>query len=410
VPDDCVICETPLEAARAHCVRCGFPTALTAAAIIGLGREDAPEGPSGAPPAEPAPDSENVDPEGEAISHFARELRRSLEMVRELGGEYTDVIGELRQAAILEAEGRRSETLSLLRNAQVTASTRTAELFDQRLKELEDRQAALVRQGVAPEVAQDSLRLRAEFSEAPLEVVVEHLAQADRTLTEIESEWVELRSMLRQIDQIRLAARKLGQEFPDTEEELGRVRAQLTHPSIGRREIESTIGGLAKILRFYHETLSPALQEELDRHADRLSRVSPQHPPGRRARQMHAEANRHLRGGRLAEASFRLFELRAAIDELGGAPPPSEGDAAETARAPERGDPRLSELLVQARELAGRIRGLPPDSPLTEAAARQIREATELLRQRKLEEAGRSLADLMRTLDAPRTAPGEERA
>ncbi len=408
VPEECIICDSPLPPAEPHCGRCGFPPAL--AGLVGSQLTDEPDlalpGPAVAPSTgAPASTEPAVDPEEEANAHFARQIRSTLEIVHDLSGECPEVIGELRQAALLEAEGRTSEALTVLRGAQGTATSRVAELFEQRLKEFEDRQQVLLAQGLAPEFVQDSLRLRAEFAEAPIEVVAEHLAEADRQLAKLEGDWLELRTMLRQADQMRLAARKLGHTFPPIEEELGRIRAVLTQPAITRAELDTAVSGMHRVIRTFHETLTPNLQEELDRHATHLAQVSPTHQPSRHARQMHAEANRHLQQGRLAEASFRLFELREAIDAAAGdateAAPPDGGPATAGAVAPAAdAEQSLSELLLRARELAGRIRALPAQSPIAESAAAQIHEATELLRNHRLAEAGQALTDLMRALDA----------
>jgi hypothetical protein len=55
-------------------------------------------------------------------------------------------------------------------------------------------------------------------------------------------------------------------------------------------------------------------------------------------------------------------------------------------------------LLKKARSLAARVRTLPPDSETARDAAVQIREATDLLRARKLTEADLTLTRLMRML------------
>ena len=407
MPDDCVICETVLDPGAAHCGRCGFPPGLADLALAHLGEEVDVEFARDAAAPPRAPEAAPPSPETEANAGFAGALGATLEIIRELSGDPADVIGELRQAALLEAEGRTSEALSVLRGAQQTASSRVGALFELRLKELEDRQQLLVSQGLAPEFVQDSLRLRAEFAEAPIEIVAEHLAEAERTLATVENDWQELRTMLRQVDQMRLAARKLGHTFPPIEEELGRVRAVLAQPAITHRELAGAIAGMHRVLRTFHEDLTPNLREELDRHATYLSQLSPVHAPSKKARQMHAEANRHLQNGRLAEASLRLFELREALLEAEReAAPTTEAESPEGAppgRAP-AGERKLSDLLVQARELAARIRDLPPESPIAHRAAAQIRRATELLRDQKLDEAGASLAELMRSLDRP--APG----
>lgn len=413
MPEECVICDSPLPTVDAHCAHCGFPGALGALAEIHMGEE--PEVPltdaaTEAPPTEDL--SASLSPELEANAHFAFEIGTTLKLVHDLAGECPEAIGELRQAALLEAEGRASEALSVLRGAQSTVLGRVNELVEVRLKELEDRQQVLLAQGLAPEIVQDSLRLRAEFAEGPVERVAQHLTEADRTLSKLEADWLDLRTLLRQADQMRLAARKIGHTFPPIEEELGRVRVVLTQPAITRAELETALSGMHRVVRTFHETLTPNLQEELDRHATHLAATSPSHVPSRHARQMHAEANRHLQQGRLAEASFRLFELREAIAaaegelEAGAEPDPVENTLAAVTAAGADAEQSLSELLIRARELAGRIRALPAQSPIAESAATQIREATELLRNHQLAEAGQALTDLMTALDQQAAAGG----
>jgi hypothetical protein len=338
------------------------------------------------------------DPEEEAIAHFARELGHAFDLIRELGGDSSDVDGELRQAVLLEAEGRLTETLALLRNAQVTATGRVSELFEHRLGEIEERQAALTAEGVSTELELDAVRLRAEFAESPVASVVEHLAEADRRLSRLELAWQELRNLLRQIDQVRIAALKLGHEFGGIDAELAQLKALVERGAgVTETDIDGGMDNATRLLRFYHEALSPNLQEELDRHSERLAQYSPEHPPSRRARQLHAEANRHLRNGRLAEAAFRLTELRAALEEVRATPVGDRFAAPGSAGAPVGEE--LTTLLARARELASRIKTIPPDTPIAEQAAAQIRTATELLRERRLAEAGSTLTELMRFLD-----------
>jgi hypothetical protein len=410
MPEECVICESALEGGPLYCGRCGFPTALTSAAVIALGREGLGDANGEAvveEAVEAGAESEiPADPEEAAIAHFARELRRALELIRELGGESGDVLGELRQAALLQAEGRATDTLALLRNAQVTASTRVGELFEHRLEELEDRQQVLVSQGILPEILGEAIRLREEFAEAPLESVLYHLADADRRLARTESNWAELRAMLRQIDQIRLGSKKVGLEFPEVEERLAGLRKSLAGGALTAEELETSLRTTTEGLHFYHDALTRPLQEELDRHAAHLAQYRPDHPPSRRARQMHTEANRHLRNGRFAEATFRLAELREAIREAASPPaveppagPLADRPAPAAASAPTETRYELAPLLAQAREIAGRLKQLPPEDPKTREAAAQIRVATDHLRARRLPEAGRTLTELMRSLD-----------
>ena len=83
----------------------------------------------------------------------------------------------------------------------------------------------------------------------------------------------------------------------------------------------------------------------------------------------------------------------------------AEPAAAAPAAAPvETEAETLSRLLAKARSLAGRVRTLPPESEVAREAASQIREVTDLLRNRELRGADQALARLMRMLSAE---PGE---
>lgn len=431
MPEDCLACETPLAGAHVPCPHCGFPPELTGAAVIGLGREgfNPPVEPASTAPAA-APESAAFarDPEDEAIGHFARELHRSAGLIRDLGGEVEESLGEARHAALLQTEGRASDALSVLRESQVAATTRVAELFEVRLHEIEERQHLLIEQGFTEEIHDRALALRAEFAESPVEAAAEHLAALDRELLALESSWADLRALLRQLDQTRAAANKLGHELPELDGQIAQVRARLARTGLTAEDVATAAEATNRVLTAFQEQLAPRLQGELDQHAHRLSRLAPDLPAGERARRVHAEANRHLRYGRLAEASFRLAELREAIAELSNVPPAAApaprgapslgiGGPAPAAKTPPLSAPPASgpspapddplpKLLARARELAGRIKSLPADSPLAQEAAGQIRVATEQLRARDLDAAGRTLTELMRSLDETRPSAG----
>lgn len=406
MPDGCIICEAPVGASSAHCPRCGFPPALTAAVVVG-GFPEADAGaisPSAAEAPHPHGSDEFLRQEEEASRAFARGIRRSLALLGNLGGDGADILGELRQAALLSAEGRLGEALALLRTAQGSSSQRLGEVFETRLAELEERQQALIAQGIAPEILQESVRLRAEIAETPVDEVAAHLAEADRRVTRAESEWQELRGVLRQIDQVRHGARSIGREFPAIEAGMDSVKELLAQPSITPSGVSHALAEANRVLGLYHAALAPGIQEELDLHAAHLARFAPGHEPSRRARHLHGEANRHLRAARLAEATLRLGELREAL-RTAETPPTGPGPR-PTARTGSP-DEALRPLLERVRSLAHRIKGLPPQSPLAEEAAVRIREATELLRARKVDEAGRTLTGLMELLGDDTTPSGE---
>ncbi len=407
MPDGCIICDAPRVATSAHCPRCGFPPALTSVVVVGSLTEaetdgrTAGENGSAPPVGRPPGPEEFLREEEEASRGFARGVRRSLTLLGELGGDGTEVTSELRQAALLSAEGRLGEALNLLRTTQTTASVRLTELFEARLTELEERQRALVGQGLTPDLLQESVRLRAEIAEAPVEEVAAHLAEEDRRLARTEAEWQELRGVLRQIDQVRQGARALGREFPAIDAGLATVKELLAQPSISASGVSQALEEGNRVLGLYQANLAPGIQEELDLHAAHLARFAPDHEPSRKARRLHAEANRHLRASRLAEATLRLGELRTELRRAGGAAPgrpPSGAAEGGAAGGPGADEAALRPLLARVRTLAARIQELPPQSPLAGEAARRIRQATEQLRARKVEEAGRTLTELMELL------------
>ncbi|MCI4338512.1 MAG: hypothetical protein L3J72_04345, partial [Thermoplasmata archaeon] len=148
-----------------------------------------------------------------------------------------------------------------------------------------------------------------------------------------------------------------------------------------------------RMLRVFHEAMPQRLQEELDRHAEKLARFAPEHPPSQRARQLHSESTRHLRHGRIAESALRLAELSRALADLGE---PATAAGPRVA-APE--EKQLASLLLKARQLASRVRHLPPGSSAAEEAADEIRAATESLRERRLDDAERALGRLLHTVE-----------
>ena len=154
-----------------------------------------------------------------------------------------------------------------------------------------------------------------------------------------------------------------------------------------------------------HEALPKALESELSRHDAALADYPDDHDTVRRARAIHQEAVRHLRRGRLNEATASVKDLRATLLLLEKEPPvvavaPAPTPVGATSAPPVDSSDFLQRLLAKARDLAARVRTLPSDSEIAYEAAGEIRLATELLRARKLEEADATLSRLMRTLDS----------
>ncbi|MCI4363858.1 MAG: hypothetical protein L3K13_06105 [Thermoplasmata archaeon] len=396
MPGECAICESTLGPESPHCGSCGFPVALTSAAVFALGRDEPLEESESTPAASAAPTFAEapVPPERASLEQFAESLRGWVELLKELGTEAREQVGEVRQAALLDAEGRSGEALQLIRNAATSAADLAGELFARRLLELEERTQGLSAQGLAAETPEAFVRLRAEFDDGRARDAVSTLRAEDIRLRELESSWRELKSLLRQIDELRGSAQSIGQASSRVDEELAQVRELLARNQVGAAEIQEAHTVAARLLLFFQEALPLQLQEQLDQHADRLSRFGVEHPPSQKARQLHAESSRHLRHGRLAESALRLAELNRAIADLGS---PEQEKAARRPAAP--GEQQLASLLVKARHLAGRVRHLPPGSPVAEEAATEIREATESLRARRLDDAERALTRLMHSIE-----------
>ncbi len=365
-----------------------------------------PDGGAVAGPARPAPAPPS--PEAELCATISRDLRGKMEYVRELGRGAPDVTNEMCQAALSEAEGRVSEALEVLRRAQQSLDRQTDELLTRRLASLEARESALRETGVRFAIGGDINRLRSSIEGGQREVAGGLLVEAERRMTQFESDWRGLQGLLRQIDTLRKEASDLGIPLGEISGEVAEIRAQLQEPDITEDALDTIAQSAAQTLMLLHEAIPTSLEEELTRHESALDRYPEDHVPSAPARRLHSEAQRHLKKGRLSDAVTSVRELRREVERLeqsqelrdvavGAAP-------AETPRAAETEAETLDRLLKKARSLAGRVRTLPPESEFAREAAAQIREVTDLLRYRELRGADQALARLMRMLASE---PGE---
>lgn len=426
----CPICETELSPGASRCPECGFPAALAVDALHALERED----PAAAPAEDrPPPASRSVarptpppDGQAEAVARVARDLDSDLALLQRLGGESPEAASAMRQAALTQVDGRPVEALGLLREALGRVGTQTRDLFDQRIHEIEVRQAALRKDGVGISLGTRVAEIHSDLDSGRLEEAIERLVGVDRDLTRVESDWKGLRGLLRQIDELRSSAAFTGERIEEVEQDIAKIRELLAQPTLTSETLDQSAQVAARALMLLHEAIPGFLQRELDRHSEALEEFPEEHAQARAVRGLHAEATRHLRRGKIPEATARLRELRQAIRELGSPPAPVaplpvpavaapgagsaaavgvpsvNGPSPPAAAAPD--DSGLVRLLEKARRLAARVRTLPAESEIAYEAAVQIRAATELLRSRKLEEADTTLTRLMRTLDAERPA------
>ena len=407
---NCPICDQPIPATVAHCSVCGFPTSLAIEALRALGPNGATasemETASQTVPAPViAPPPQAPSPEAELCAAISRDIEGKLVYVRSLGRGAPDITSEMCQAAMSEAEGRVSEALDVLRRAQRSLERQTEEFLERRVKSLESRDEVLRASGISFALGDDLGRLRAAVQNGGGANAGELLAETEARIGQFESDWRGLQGLLRQIDTLRKEAVELGLPLGEIESEIADVRDRLKGKELTEERLDEIAQSAAQTLMLLHEAIPSSLEEELKHHEAAIDRYPEDHPAAATARRLHAEASRHLKRGRLTDATHSVRELRLEIERLDQmreaqeiavseatvpaepVPPESEGEA-------------LQRLLQKARTLAGRVRSLPPESEVARDAAVQIREVTDLLRRREVQRADETLSRLMRMLAA----------
>ncbi|MCI4340661.1 MAG: hypothetical protein L3J73_05300, partial [Thermoplasmata archaeon] len=419
------MCEQPIPSAAAYCTACGFPTALALDALRALSEGDPAPVANAAPRAMPPPRRKAPRPsvpsaEEQLVQRIAQETDANLGILQELGGETLDVASDLRQAALAEADGRVVEALDILRRALGRVQEQSHALFERRVRDVESRDTALRAAGIGSSVTAEAAQMRDLFREGRRLDAIAVLRTADQYLGRIEGDWKGLQGLLKQIEGLRESVRETGGPIPEVEADIQEVRGLLAAPNITIDRLDTASQTAARAVMVLHEALPKALEAELARHDGTLADLPPDHEPVRKAKGLHQDAVRHLRRGRLNEATASIKELRGVLLEMEKFPPPvavPDEPPVVTEPAPEAvpgpAVPQintaefLQRLLRKARDLAARVRTLPADSEIAFEAAGEIRLATELLRSRKLEEAEATLSRLMRTLDAERPTEAE---
>lgn len=475
--EQCAICDANVADDAAHCTTCGFPLAISELAARLVEELPEPE-PSVLPrrgqaeaPAKPRTRERSApvagrDPQVEVVNRIARDVSHAVSLLQDLGGDGADIANELAQAAFTEAEGRVGEVLVLLRDAQGRVSIRLKEQFDARLKQLEERQVAMISAGVSINLGADIDRIRTDIRAGRREAALQRIETVDRNLSRIESDWRGLQGLLRQIESLREAARLLELDVSEPDDSLRLVRVILAQPALDVGALDHAAELAAEALMRLHDSIPLALEEFLDRLASQVATWPAAFEGRRRAAELDREAHKLLKANRLVEATQKATELHQLIVATGvpveptaaeeapppppvptqaprplepvasrrveridrpvltarptppPAPPPVPSEtppspprmAAPTAPlppeptpAPRPAVPRTADavrsLVAQARELAARMQKLPADSDLARAAAVEIRNATELLRERKMDEAEKTLAELRERLD-----------
>jgi hypothetical protein len=406
VASGCPICEQPLAPTAEACANCGFPSALALDAFRALSEgEPTPVQPSTyargieAPPRRRERRPVVPDPQEELCHRIAQEIDAHLAILQELGGETPDVVSDLRQAALGQAEGRVVEALDILRRALGRVQDETEALFARRLRDLEQRDAALQRSGIGTAVPQETGKMRTLFQAGHRLEAISLLKSTDLGLAQIEGDWKGLQGLLKQVESLREGFRETGGSVAEIEKDIQEVRRLLAGPGTTTESLDKASQVAARAVMVLHDALPKAIEAELAEHDEVLAIMPEDHAKARSARVLHTEAVRHLRRGRLPESSAALRQLRSLVEELKLEPLPAKDKTSDTDR-PEPPGEYLGRLLVKARTLAARVRTLPPDSEVAYEAAAEIRRATELLRARQLDEAEATLGRLMRTLEA----------
>jgi hypothetical protein len=301
------------------------------------------------------------------------------------------------EAALSEASGRVTEALEILRAAQGRLERQARDAIRQRWEAAGDRRRALERTGVPIDIELPTTV--PSLAETPEEIadLLRRLVEVEQRLARFESDWKGIQGLLAQIESLRTEAVDLEIPLGEIPAQIDQIRERLSAGPFRESDLDAVAQDAARTLMLLHEAIPTSLEEELGRHAARLDDLPEGAPSGAAVRKLHEEATHHLTRGRLVEATQSVRDLRRALLELEN--PPAPGTAAPP--RPAAGPPAegmLETLLRKARSLAGRVRVLPTESALALEAAAQIREATDLLRAGRLEDADRTLTELMRTL------------
>jgi len=447
----CPVCSTETSESTEHCPKCGFPRSLAARLDGPVPLPADPEAglsPEAAGP--PARPSASAGPEAEVNASIARALEERMELLLTIDRDVPDVTGELCEAALNEASGRITDAQQVLRSAQARLDQETEELLGRHLENLEARGRVLQATGLRLALEDELGRLAETIVAGNVAASVAALSATERRLDSIEAHWRGLQGLFAQVTSLRAQATDLGIHLDGLPDRLVAARASLSSMPVTEHDLDVAAQAAAETLMHLHEAIPPALESELRRHAQALEGRRGRAPRLQTARRRQTEAVQHLKSGRLEDAVRSVRELRTAVEELAreaeevptappppvpvAVPEPPAGPAtvptAERSPGPQHpgstappeapGVPRapggrppgaagaaapptpdaatVDVLMKKARSLAVRVRSLPADSEEASIAARQIHEATELLRQGQFAAADEALSRLMRAL------------
>ncbi|HEV2519231.1 MAG TPA: hypothetical protein VGX00_01240 [Thermoplasmata archaeon] len=404
----CPVCDTELSEGPIACPKCGFPTSLRAEAVETLRHKD-PFVRPGAPGPSPARRSAPRPPPARApgeLDALADELDRTAVLLVRMGSNDPGIAVELRRAALVQLEGRPDEALRGLQAANSHARELLHSLLDRRIHDLDARQASLTKDGLGRVVEGPVARLKTAVQEGRFPEAVELLSEAEAILDRAAEELESLRIPIREVEELLALLDGAGLDLPEERKRALALLEAVANPSGTKNELARIVERAEELRAALREKVPKLLQQELDEHEGTLRPYPDDHAAAAGARAAHARALSHLEGGRLADAVGELRTLRGTIEALGPVPLPRvEHQVAEPEPEPPARSVSVPELVQTARRLATRVRALDPASELAYEAAAQIRQATELLRARRLDEAAETLNQLMRTLDQSGAVP-----
>jgi hypothetical protein len=409
--DVCVACDAELAEVEPACPQCGFPVTLEPDVEPNFAQMPL-VAPAARDPTAPKRSADRTRakarrPADHEIQSAAREVRYSLQLVKELGGAEEALTDVIPRAAVLDSLGRSPEAVKLLRDSQATAIARAGDLFEDHLQRLQKRQVALIMAGFDPGPLQGASRLRAEFSELPLDVVARHLLEEEHLLGRTENAWTELRTRLVVIQAMRGHGVEPGRSDRDADQEATRILGLLERQALVPGELDRALAVTQPLLVAYQKSAPSRLQGVLDAHAETIHRYPTDHPDLPHARDLHEAASRHLEDGRIADALVTIEELRIALGGAESIPIGPKVEVVTGGAVPMDIGTETARLLKRARLLAQRLKTLPPDNPLTFDAARLMRDLVGAIREDRIEEARTTLLELAHVLQAFQSS-GEE--
>jgi hypothetical protein len=403
----CLVCDTELSGNPSACPKCGVPALLQAEAAAIL-RERDPfirPAPSAASTRKATPSRHAPRPAATPLDPIADDIDRSRALLQRLGTPSEELVGEVRRAALLDAEGRSEEAAGTLGAAQTHGVEALRTELERRTRELDVRQTAFSKEGFGSASAPSITEIQRLLAQKRYHDVVPRLLETESRIRRLSEELEAVRAPLGNVAELLEVAHRAGLEFPEEAQRSGALRKALAEPGALPSDFARIAEQAEELRAALLERVPASIRQELEQHETTLRNYPDDHAPALAARDHHARSVEHLESGRLADAAAALAALRESIEALGPAPLPRVEVESARSEPPAGSSVSVPELVQTARQLATRVRALDPGSELAFEAATQIRQATELLRARRLDEAAHTLHQLMAALDRAELPP-----